>query len=160
LNDGWQRLDRNIALEEVARTYLTALRLLSPGHLYAEPALLLLVAIFDALGTSKHSVTEAMTRSYARHYCPELRAHAEDSANLLFDLTYHPGRNPVGHEARQLHLAGHGSGPLGDKPRDLDPTVGRIDFAVINALATQARFLLRGELGAPNPEPGKCIHSA
>lgn len=162
LDAAWGQLDGARSLEEPARSFLTALRLLSFGHLYVEPAFMTLVAIFDALGAgpgNRARIKDAMLRSYGRHYCPDLRTRAAEASKLLFDLTYGPARNPLTHEAGLLHLDGHGSGPVGDRPRDLDSTAVRMDFGVVRALVVQVRYLLRGELGAPGPEPGRCIHS-
>jgi hypothetical protein len=162
LDEAWTRLDGSPSLEDAVRSYLMGLRLLSFGHLYSEPAFLTLFAIFDGLGVGKNDakrIKEAMQRSYARHFCPELRNTAPQAAAELFRLTYNPGRNPLIHDSRLLHLEGAGSGPLGDRPRDLDPTVPRMHVAVIGTLVQQARYLLRGQLGAPGPEPGLCIHT-
>lgn len=162
----WAALDGDPGLEDNVRTFLTASRLLTSGHLFVEAATLSLVAILDGRGkalgfkTTRQRIEGALLRSYVRHYCPELRSRASDAARALFKLIYEPGRNPLAHEARLLHLNGPGAGPLGDKPRDLDPDVHRLDSSVIDVLSNQVRYVLRDALGAPGPEPGRCIHTS
>jgi hypothetical protein len=158
LAQAWDRLDADPLLEEQCRTYLTIRRLTDEGHMFVEPVVALAVAIFDALGAGKHSITDAMTESFARHHCPDLRANAHEAAATLY-AEMKPGRNKVAHDAGILHLIGHGSGPLGDRPGDLLDGTERLDMQFVAALVAQARLVLRGRLGAPSPEAGRCRHS-
>ncbi len=165
VTSAWDALDEDPDLDDNVRTFLTASRLLESRHLLVEAAMLSLVAILDGRGkalglkTTKERIEGALRRSYARHYCPDLRSRASTAAGMLFKLIYDPGRNILAHEARLLHLDGPGAGPLGDKPRDLDPDVHRMNFSVVDALANQARYVLRDGLGVPGPEPGRCVHT-
>jgi hypothetical protein len=162
---GWSTLEGNRALEQIARTYLHGLRSLKRGHIDAESAVTLFVSVFDAVGGLERLATgnsarvlKAMQRSYRRHYCPQLRTDADACGKQLHEFAYER-RCQVSHEGAMIHLSGHFSGPLGDKPQDLDPSLPPLDMSIVGVLEHQARFLLKDLLGAPAPEEGTCIHA-
>ncbi|MEX0874591.1 MAG: hypothetical protein WD646_00290 [Actinomycetota bacterium] len=164
LYEAWGRLEKDPDLEQIARTHLNAQRALSQGHREAEIAMMQFVAVFDSLGRrlgalgSSQRVLVAMQESYRRHYCPELRRDADEAGFQLHEFGYE-ARCQVAHEAVLKSLAGHNAGPLGDKPSDVEQALQPLDTTILRALGTQARFLLRGQLGGPNPEVGRCVHS-